>query len=462
MSQALAAAVAEQWHQLARQLSLADMAACTRACTSLRAALLQTDVNLWLAVAHRQLPALQATSVQQVLLQLSRATLALQKLRGPLSCNSWRHTTPAAVAAAVPSPNGCWVAVAAGRTVSVLCASSGDSHAVLDLGKGRQACTVSFSSDCSVLVVISQGKSFQYRLHGLDISSGDAAPTVELFREQHRCQVTNTSFCNDCLAVSYSFEDAQYGWHLEGLLFDMRLRRVQQKLSIPQHWRRLDGPSYLQACFSPDCTSVAAIPAAQPCAVTLFRSDALQQPQHRFLLQQACSVLSWIDNEQLLVRGQQPWLTLLDCTARSVLWTMETPKHLVLWPCPGSSHLLMESRRALADLTASRQLWSVCKASGSRVEVAADLDLHSTRLRACTLHPSGWALAVVLQTPGGKQQMCDCRLLQASQCAEQQSVQLADIEGARHPWVPTCSWSADGSRLLVAGRQAVDVYDLAG
>ena len=454
-----AAAVGLCWERLSDQLSLPDLVACTHICTDIRAALLKTAPAPWLLAARQRLPELQAGSVEEVLRQVRRAARALASLDSP---STWRHKAAAPIVTAALSSDGCWLAVAERRSLRVLAASSGAPKAALRLGKGRQTCTACFSLDSSMLLALSQGGD-SYQLHSLQLATEQAAPGVTVFQEPHLCRNVAARCFGSSLAVSYSYEDAQYGLHLRGVLIDVRTSSVLQRVASPAAWRRLHEPSCLQACFAPNLALVAAIPAAAASTVVLRKGTSLQQV-HLFELQQPASTLTWTDCTRLLVNGQQPWLAMLECSAKCVLWTQEIAQHTVVWPCLGSTHLLLETRQPLRELATSRQLWRVCKASGAKTEVTADWDLHSIRLRACVLHPAGCALAAVHQGPAKTCKAVLVRVTQRQQQQQQQQqqpTQLAEIESAAHPWAPHCQWSPAGDRLLIVGCRSVDVCDFA-
>ena len=444
------------WSRLSRHTNFQDMLTCLLVNRQLRKTLQQTSSECWRTAAEQSysVSGVAAVTVQQVCCQVQRCLRARATLP---SCRFelWQQAvlTKAAILSATLAPCSSFLALVCIRHVLV-CKADSSTQSTLTLGRGWQSCCAAFSSDSRLLAVLSHAKRCRIQLQILDVGSQSITSHTEALHGSLVCEAVRCYSVHNNVAVHYSCEHGDYD--CMGLLLDWQSCAVIRRASLPLAWLQQPEPKFLQACFSPDLKLIAAIPATAPASVVLH--DALSHAcLCTVLMHKQASTLLWLSPDKVLVRGHDAWLGLVDTGVGSITWTAEVPRHFALWPCLGAGDMVLESRQALGDLAASRQLWVMCKATGLRRQVAAGMDLHAVRIQHCSMHPSGLAVCLVTSVMGrsGKTRAM-LQPLQTQTDLDGAGVELADWQPKATSEPVACTWSCDGTLLLMThGRTAV-------
>ena len=457
-------AIRLSWTLLAEHLSFRDMLASLHTSSRLRRALQQTPPATWTRAAHCvcSLPSIPVTSMPQFCIQVQRVLHARTELLSPnLESERWQQAGNGGISAVAMAPCSNLIALVHSRSVRLIRSKDGSTAASVALRSGWQGCTISFSPDSTFLAILCHCKRRRLEVKILDVEtkhivSRTDALDGQLVIQSARCWPLLTG-----LAIQYSVEDGGYAQQNSCQLVDWQSCVVLRRVCLPKAWLLQPEPRVLQAQFSPALSFIAAIPAAAPTSVAIHAAQSLVQ---LFTLELQCagSTLLWLGPDEVLVRGREGWLVIVQVQEEraGIKWTAQVPRHHTIWPCPGAQSLVLESRQALGDLAASRQLWLVDKATGRKRSFAGKLDLHAVRLQHCSLHPQGLAVSLIY-SPTGRSGKCSALLLPLQGSADlvgkavtlaewQPKAQAAHVEGV---------WSSDGTRLLMCHGQSAILHD---
>lgn len=459
-----AEALSASWRSLSRHLEFQDMCTCLHVCTTVRKALSQTEPSIWRRAAQQTcvLPDLAVLSIQQVCCQVHRVLRSRSRLLGGKSQPSkWQQASKSKIVSAAVSPCCSWVAVVCSTHVCLLSAKDSTSAARVPMQPGWQCCTAAFSSDSRSLAVLSRFKRRRLQLRILDISTHCISSHTEEVLGSLSCQDAECWPAGCQVAVRYSSEDFRFQRHIRGLLINWQDCAVHSRVSLPIAWLMQPEPRMLQSRFSPGLSLIAAIPAAAPNSVAIHDAQSHDQ-LYSVDMQHAAGTLLWLNSSQVLVRGRETWLALVQIQGQQagIKWTADVPRHYSLWPCLGAQALVLESRQALGDLAASRQLWLLDKATGLKRSIAGSLDLQTVRLQHCSMHPQGLAASLLYTTTGKSGRGLAVLLpLQGSADLDDGSCQLAEWQAKATAAPVDGIWSSDGTLHLTCHGHAAILHD---
>ena len=457
-------AIRLSWTLLAEHLKFRDMLASLHTSSRLRRALLQTPPATWSRAAHSacSLPGIPATNVRHFCCQVQRVLQARNKLLSTnLESKTWQQAGKGSISAAAIAPCSDLVALVHSRSVCLISAKDGSNAASVALQSGWQGCTISFSPDSKFLAILCHCKRRRLEVQILDVQTKHTVSCTEPLDGQLVIQSTRCCPLVIGLAVQYSIEDSGLAQLNSGWLMDWQSCAVLHRVCLPKAWLLQPEPRVLQAQFSPALSFIAAIPAAAPASVAIHAAQSLVQ-LYTLEMQSAGGTLLWLGLDEVLVRGREAWLGIVQIQEEraGIKWVANVPRHHSLWPCPGAQSLVLESRQALGDLAASRQLWLMDKATGHKHSFAGELDLHAVRLQHCSLHPQGLAVSLVY-TPTGRSGKGTALLLPLQGLADllEKAVTLAEWQPKAQAAQVEGLWSSDGTRLLICRGQSAVLHD---